>query len=132
MKRTATGADAKGKSDGKTVSLSNDAFNGARYSELQLVPTFGEVSSGAPRLHKANNYSKNNGEETAEGNAFSFYAAPGLTASLVTANYNPAADEHKLASHPDYEYLQADSTESKLLPKPDQIRVKKRRFLLKL
>lgn len=77
------------------VKLSNDSFDGARYSELQLVPTFGTTSQGASKLYAAQVYTRENGsdvlldatavESTSSYSEPFFYAAPGLT---VTSTEN--------------------------------------------
>lgn len=75
--RTATG------SDGQPVRLSNDDYNGPRYRELQLVPTFGAVDTGRPRTYHAQRYLVNTGRPS--GDPIPFYAAPGLTVSKTDA-----------------------------------------------
>lgn len=95
------------------VKLSNDQYNDARYSELQLVPTFDTTSRGVPRLYNAAKFLKKSGNLTWQGNDFNFFAAPGLTA---TANNSPAAT--LTVDGKDYPYSADDSTLSAVVPAP--------------
>lgn len=95
------------------VKLSNDQYNDARYSELQLVPTFDTTSRGVPRLYNAAKFLKKSGNLTWQGNDFNFFAAPGLTA---TVNNSPAAT--LTVDGKDYPYSADDSTLSAVVPAP--------------
>lgn len=75
--RNATGADGQG------VRISNDAYNGPRYKELQLVPTFGALDTGRPRTYLAQRYLVDTGRPS--GDPVPFYAAPGLTVTKTDA-----------------------------------------------
>lgn len=99
------------------VKLSNDSFDGPRYQELQLVPTFDTTSRGVPKLYNAAKYSKAGSKLTYEETAFNFFAAPGLTVNLVKNNYDPA--ENPLKSHPEYSYSEKDSTLTNTIPVPN-------------
>lgn len=101
------------------VKLSNDQYNDARYSELQLVPTFDTTSRGVPRLYSAAKYSKAGSKLTYEETAFNFFAAPDLTVNLVKSNYDPAKNPPK--SHPEYSYSEKDSTLTNTIPVPKSL-----------
>lgn len=73
------------------VKLSNDSFDGPRYQELQLVPTFGAKSNGRPKMYDVKYVVRalDGRKRELDKKAFSFYAAPGLTASIDEANWSP-------------------------------------------
>lgn len=73
------------------VKLSNDAYDGARYAELQLVPTFGAKSTGRPKMYDVKYVVRalDGRKRELDKKAFSFYAAPGLTASIDEASWSP-------------------------------------------
>lgn len=83
----AVGADGQ-----PLVKLSNSSFDAARYAELQLVPTFGAESNGHPKMYDVKYVVRalDGRKRELDKKAFSFYAAPGLTASIDEASWSPA------------------------------------------
>lgn len=111
------------------VKLSNDAYDGARYAELQLVPTFGATSKGMPKLYQGQKFLKKSTGDVPTGDPFYFYAAPGLYAgSTDTVSDDEGSNLPKTITDGGITYTYKNTVDSNTLNKaidPDTIQAVK-------